>query len=458
MKRFRIGAVGVCIFFLAATIASAEVKVAVDHNDNDHATAEFKFKNVPSPSKTDAATGAKFKIVDGERDETGADLDVLHDGKLPIESDQPAANFFFNVNTEGGRLTVDLGDVISIKQVNTYSWHPDTRGPQVYNLYASDGKGAKFKADPAKEIAPDTCGWKLIAKVDTRAKDGTSGGQYGVSISDATGPIGKYRYLLFEISRTEGDDQFGNTFYSEIDVIDANELLKQPGAPAAGPGIKTVSIEGGKYTATIDTTETPDLSEWAANELAPVVADWYPKIVKALPSEGFEAPKQFSITFHKDKNGVADTSGTRINCAASWFRKSLKGEAKGAIVHEMVHVVQQYGAARRQNPNAQRNPGWLVEGIPDYIRWYHFEATSKGASISKQALPRVKYDDKYRISANFLHWAIETYDKNLIQKLNAAMREGKYSDDIFKELTGKTVQTLGDEWKANLAKSLGVAQ
>lgn len=50
-----------------------------------------------------------------------------HDGKLPSEEDQPAANFFFNAGTEGGRIVVDLGSVIDVKQVNTYSWHPGER-------------------------------------------------------------------------------------------------------------------------------------------------------------------------------------------------------------------------------------------------------------------------------------------------------------------------------------------
>ena len=137
------------------------------------------------------------------------------------------------------------------------------------------------------------------------------------------------------------------------------------------------------YQATIDTSEVPDLTDWADKELAPVVADWYPKIVKLLPSDGFKAPRQFSITFRKDKAGVADTSGTRINCAADWFRKSLKGEAIGAIVHEMVHVVQQYGQTRRRTPGAEANPGWLVEGIPDYIRWYLYEPKSRGAEMQQ---------------------------------------------------------------------------
>jgi hypothetical protein len=39
-----------------------------------------------------------------------------------------------------------------------------------------------------------------------------------VSISDPTGALGKYRYLLFDIVATEMEDDWGNTFYSEVDV------------------------------------------------------------------------------------------------------------------------------------------------------------------------------------------------------------------------------------------------
>src|SRR6266702_170900 len=167
-------------------VARGEIKIVADHNPNESASPAFKFKNVPTPSKNDAATNARFTILDGERDDNGGDLDKLHDGKLPTEEDEPAENFFFNAGTESGRLRVDSGKLIEIKQVNTYSWHPNTRGPQVYKLYASDGKAADFNAKPA---TPEKSGWKLLAKVDTRPKDGEAGGQYGVSIADSEGSL-----------------------------------------------------------------------------------------------------------------------------------------------------------------------------------------------------------------------------------------------------------------------------
>jgi hypothetical protein len=117
---------------------------------------------------------------------------------------------------------MDLGSVIEIAQVNSYSWHPNTRGPQVYVVYASEGTDPNFDPAPKTKVDPTTVGWRRIASVDTRPKQGSNdvfGGQYGVSISHASGSIGKYRYLLFDCFETESDDDFGNTFYSEIDVI-----------------------------------------------------------------------------------------------------------------------------------------------------------------------------------------------------------------------------------------------
>jgi hypothetical protein len=443
-SKFFIGA----SLFVCAIFAAAEVEITSERNRSDDATARFQFKKIPAPSNADAATRAKITIINGRADGNGGSVGKLSDGKLPSEDDQPAENFFFAAGTEGGRILIDLGSPIDIKQVASYSWHPGTRAPQVYALYASDGKAGNFNSQPAGGTAPQDCGWQKIADVDTRPKDGDRGGQFGVTLSDSKGSLGSYRYLLFAISRTEDADSFGNTFFSEIDVIDRNAPPPAAAAPSnPEEGKKIIEAEGGKYKITIDTSTTPDLTEWARNELAPVVQDWYPKIVKALPSEGFEAPAELSITFSPDMRGVAATGGTRIRCAESWFKRNLNGEAKGAVVHELVHVAQQYGRARRTNPDAARPPGWLVEGIPDYLRWFKYEPESHGAEVTAQNISRARYDGSYRISGNFLNWVTEKYDKEIVRKLNAALRDGTYSEEVWKQLTGKPLPELGDEWK-----------
>jgi len=203
-------------------------------------------------------------------------------------------------------------------------------------------------------------------------------------------------------------------------------------------------------------TAVPELEDWGKSRLIPVCDEWYPIIVKMLPSDGFTAPEHFTIQFKTMGRGFpAATSGTQISCNSAWFKRNLQGEAVGAVVHEMVHVVQQYGLARRINAAATRNPGWMVEGLADYIRWFKYEPQTHGADIRNAA--SAKFDGSYRVTANFLNWVIDKYDKDLIAKLNAAMREGKYNDDLWRQYTGKTAEELGAEWKASLPGGAGGA-
>ena len=189
--------------------------IVFDHNPNDVATREFKFKNLPSPSKDDAASRAKLTLIDGELEEGSAELAALTDGRVPRDEDEPGANVFFKAGSSGGRFRMDFGSVIDIAQVNTYSWHPSSRGPQLYKLYAADGSEPKLNLDPKRGVDPASCGWKFIALVSTLPEGGAMGGQYAASVKD----LGKQRYLLFDVYVTELYDNWGNTFYSEIDVI-----------------------------------------------------------------------------------------------------------------------------------------------------------------------------------------------------------------------------------------------
>lgn len=431
---------------LPLTSLQAEIQVQTSfHSNDDHSTAAFS--NGPAVAKTDVASTAKIRILAGAVDPNSGGIGKLRDGNLPADADQPDETFFFDAGTDGGRLLLDLTRVVEVKQINTFSRHAGPRGPQVYKLYASDGTATNFIERPQRTADLANSGWKHIANVDTRPKSGDGRGEHRVSISDTAGLLGKFRFLLFDVSRTEATDDFGNTFYSEIDVIENGAV----DSVAANNTPYTFKTADGNHQITLDTTQAADLKEWAEEKLAPVLAAWYPKIVALLPSEGYSAPKAVNIVI-RPADGVAYASGTNITANAAWVRRELDGEALGAIVHEAVHVVQQYGGGRRRNPEFKRPPGWLVEGIPDYIRFFLYEPQSHGADLiwlQGRRNQTLNYDGMYRISANFLNYVVEKYgaEKSLIAKVNAACRQGKYTDEIWQELTGKSLTALNDEWK-----------
>lgn len=429
-----------------------------EHLGADEAAAGWELRSVPRPAANDAGSRAAVRLVRGTRDPNGGGPEVLCDGRVPTEQDQPAASFFFQAGSKGGCLLLDLQSVIAVAGVRTYSWHAGERAPQVYTLYAAAGTEPGFSTEIPEGGQPTAQGWTRIASVDTDPKDlDRMGGQYAVAIADseAAADLGRFRYLLFEVRPTSAPGPFGQTFLGEIDVIDRNGApLEFVGADRAAGGEhrRVVELDGGRTRIVLDSSGAPDLASWVETELVPMVREWYPEIARMLPSAGYEAPRQVTLGFTNEGEGVAATSGTRVTCWTKWFRANLQGEAKGAVLHELVHVVQQYGRGRNRAPGASRPPGWLVEGIPDYIRWFRYEPRSGGALIRPESVDRVRYDGSYRVSANFLNWVTQEYGPRVYRELNAAMREGRYREELWKELTGHTPPELGEAWKADLAR------
>ena len=267
--------------------AEAEVQVSAGRLTGAKATPAFEVGELPRPWKDDAAAKSSVALLHG-REDPNSRIERLTDGKLPAMHDAPSENFFLGQKVPGGRLLIDLGRPVRVAEVNTFPWHRDARGPQVYTLYAADGSARGFNPKPGPDADPAKAGWTLLARVDTRpgakpdgddpatplgvndekgehesgaksdskakadadaepapaaqpamgaADDG--GGQYAVSIAarqenggGASPVLGRYRYLLFDIRRTRLHVEWDNTFFSEIDVVDADNLPADPSVPA----------------------------------------------------------------------------------------------------------------------------------------------------------------------------------------------------------------------------------
>jgi hypothetical protein len=185
----------------------------------------------------------------------------------------------------------------------------------------------------------------------------------------------------------------------------------------------------------VDVSDAPEMKEWA-EKVARLCERNYAMICEELKSDGFKPRTVVTLTMKKDYRGVAATGGGHITGSVSYFKRN-EGDV-GAMIHETVHVVQAY-----RSPN---NPGWLVEGIADYVRFFKFEP----GKIGKTNPERARYNGSYRTTAAFLNYVAEKYDPQLVNTLNKAMREGEYKEAIWKSLTKKTVQELDEEWRASL--------
>ncbi|TCD00365.1 basic secretory protein-like protein [Pedobacter psychroterrae] len=139
--------------------------------------------------------------------------------------------------------------------------------------------------------------------------------------------------------------------------------------------------------------------------------------------------------------GVAATSGRKIMYSPVYFKEN-PGDID-VVTHEAMHVIQNYG--RRSGP------GWLTEGIADYVR-YKFGVDNPGADW---ALPEYKnthkYTDSYRITARFFAWLENHGNKGLVKKLDANLRGRTYTNAIWKVETGKTLDELWMAYSKNPA-------
>ena len=241
---------------------------------------------------------------------------------------------------------------------------------------------------------------------------------------------------------SDGEASYATKGRQAISIrIKPSEDLKHPLV------IREIKIDSAPQLATfkypvefvLDYSDAPEMKEWI-EQCARICERQYTMINEQLPSEGFKPAHLVKMSLKTSYRGVAATGGTNITGSAKYFKNNPKDF--GAMVHETVHVVQAYRGRRSGNPN----PGWLVEGIADYVRFFVYEPGKAG----RMNPDKVHYNQPYRPAATFLNFVTEKYDKDLVKKLNAAMRQGKYNDELFKDYTGKTVEELDKEWIASL--------
>jgi hypothetical protein len=188
----------------------------------------------------------------------------------------------------------------------------------------------------------------------------------------------------------------------------------------------------------VDVSDAPEMKEWA-EKAAGICERQYTMINEELSSEGFKPRTVVSITLKSNYNGVAAAGRGRITGSVKYFK--ARPDDIGAMIHETVHVVQSYRTG---------GPGWLVEGIADYIRFFKYEPGKLG-KISKDP----HYNGSYRTSAAFLNFVVEKYDKDLVRKVNKALRQGEYREEIWKTLTKKTLKELDEEWRESMTQPVG---
>ncbi|QJD97257.1 secretory protein [Mucilaginibacter robiniae] len=191
------------------------------------------------------------------------------------------------------------------------------------------------------------------------------------------------------------------------------------------------------YTLTVinqDATFSPELKAKLISTFWKV----YPELEKEYNSK---TSKKVTFVIDTAYRGVAATDNGRVAFSAKYM--STHPQDIDVVTHEVMHIVQDYGETT--------GPGWLTEGIADYAR-YKFGVNNEGA---KWALPAYKagqsYENSYRITARFLAWIEAKIKPGAVKAFDKQMRNHTFTDNTWKEVTGKTLNELWADYTANPA-------
>ncbi len=165
----------------------------------------------------------------------------------------------------------------------------------------------------------------------------------------------------------------------------------------------------------------------------------YPKLVAKYNTN---SPKEVYFVIDKNYDGIAATYNKNyIKYNPAWFIKNP--EDIDVVTHELMHVVQAY--------NYDKVPGWVTEGVADYVRATEGINNVKANWKMPDVTAAHKYDNAYRITARFFIWIAQHYKKDFIVKLNEAAYTETYTENFWKDIDGKTVDKLWQEYVANPA-------
>jgi hypothetical protein len=235
-----------------------------------------------------------------------------------------------------------------------------------------------------------------------------------------------------------------NATFKRLNVM-AIRIRMNHGAGAPRLALREISIESpvkienvriGPPRGFVDISQAPDLADWAARAEKDMESFWN-DTAAILYTDGFITPNAVNVIYRTGPRvtGVAATGGGVMEVNSAYCRRFPHDTA--LTVHETAHVVQASGG------NA---PGWLIEGVADYIRWVKFEPQSFHPKINVE---KATYHDAYRTSAAFLGWCSLHYDSELVTKLNQYCRFGGYSNALFEKFCGKSVDALWLEFVAD---------
>ena len=210
----------------------------------------------------------------------GAIVARLNDGELAENDDDTKRTVWFDQHE--ARFVLDLGSVIELGRVDTFSWHKANRAPQDFVLWGANGD---VRPDPTTPTPG--AGWNKLGTVNT-VNLGESG-KHGSSVLNVYGRLGAYRWLMWQSKRK-------GVFYNEVAVYPHGQVPE---------GLVRVVIDqeqGGWDTLSIG---APDAAGLALSGITATSVAGFARPAESAGAEGDKLPRLFNSELPKNDDDAA---------------------------------------------------------------------------------------------------------------------------------------------------------
>ncbi|MCM5528632.1 basic secretory family protein [Parasegetibacter sp. NRK P23] len=157
----------------------------------------------------------------------------------------------------------------------------------------------------------------------------------------------------------------------------------------------------------------------------------YPMIHERYGKRGGNEGWEVYVRFDPELTNVpAYASDGKLTFSNEWFKKNPNDI--GVLTHEAIHLLQK---------DYQRGvPGWLVEGMADYIRHTYKKIAHEAFPLPADTKTR-NYTDAYRVTARFLNW-MEVQSPGFNDYLHHRMMRERYNEAMIEEKMGMGLDAL----------------
>jgi len=218
------------------------------------------------------------------------------------------------------------------------------------------------------------------------------------------------------------------TRFIVVFILFATHIVKAQG------NISRDTITRGEYTLFF-INQSPEFAVETRQKMIDAFFTVYPEEAKRFNKKTL---RQVTFIIDPSYTGVAETGNGVSRYSPGWLKENP--EDIDVVTHEVMHIVQDYRGG---------NPGWLTEGIADYVRYVYGVNNIRSNWKLPDYRPGQHYTNAYRVTARFLLWVEKEKNKKIVDRMDKALREGSYTPELWVKLTGKTVDELWAAYSAS---------